>query len=87
MDNFSVIYDNMLKNYNELERVMGSLYEKEDKENFFQMTEVAKGMLLTQMELVNAYCPSEMKESLISNIETKEATLSKAIEDAKEKAL
>ena len=87
MEKFSEIYDNMNKTYNELEGIMGSLYEKENKEEFVQITSIAKGMLLSQMEFVNAYCPNDMKETLISNIESKEATLSKALDDALNKAL
>lgn len=87
MDNFGVVYDNMIKNYNELERLMGSSYEKGDKEQFLNLSSIAKGMLLSQMELINAYCPSDMKESLISKVELKEATLSDALNDIREKAL
>ena len=87
MENFGIVYDNMVKNYNEIESLMGSLYEKGDKELFLKMSEIAKGMLLSQMELINAYCPSDMKESLISNIELKEATLSDSLNDISEKAL
>ena len=87
MEKFSEVYDSMMHSYNEIEVTMGSLIESGNNEAFLLVARNAQNYLTSIATLINSYCPSEMKDACISELERKEATLSQALEDVREKAL
>ena len=87
MNNFSEVYDSMMHAYAQTEVTLGSLIESDNKEAFLLVARNAKDYLTSIFSLINNFCPSELRETCISEIEKKEATLSEALENAKDKAL
>lgn len=87
MGNFEEVYSNMMNNYNQIEAILGALYDSNNMDQFYQISEIAKMNLESLSVLINNFCPKEMKETCIKQIENKEATLSQTLEDVMGKAL
>lgn len=87
MENFEEVYSIMMNNYNQIEVILGSLYDSNNMDQFYQISEIAKMNLESLLALINNFCPNEMKETCIKQIENKEATLSRTLENVMGKAL
>ena len=87
MEKFGETYDVMTRNYNQMEELLGSLYEEEDKEKFLKLSVIAKEYLHDLAFIVENNCPADMKDTCLDSIQRKEATLSDAIENASGMAL
>ena len=86
-ENFGMIYDNFNNIYDELEGIMGSLYEELqndpaniEKANLLQgLGNVAKRTLISQINFVEVYGESFIKESLLTNLDSKLQVLTGAL--------
>lgn len=95
MDKFDEIYNTMINNYNELEEIMTYLYQQlasnpqdENIKNLFQgLGNVAKNMISTQKLFTKSYCNDELCDSLVDRLNSKQETLSNALEETKGKTI
>jgi len=87
MERFGRTYDGLSGVYSELENIMGSVYEElqldpsnERNANLLQgLGSVALKVLSSQRELVENYGDKDLKDSLLSNIDSKTIALSNAL--------
>lgn len=87
MERFGKTYDGLSGVYSELENIMGSVYEElqldpanERNANLLQgLGSVALKVLSSQRELVESYGDKDLKDSLLSNIDSKTIALSNAL--------
>ena len=87
MERFDKMYDGLSGAYSELENIMGSVYEElqldptnEKNANLLQgLGSVALKVLSSQRELVENYGDKDLKDSLLSNIDSKTIALSNAL--------
>ena len=86
-EKFGIVFDNFSNIYSELEGIMGSLYEElqnepmnMEKANLLQaLGSVAKRTLESQINFVEAYGESYIKESLLNNLDAKKQVLVDAL--------
>ena len=88
-DSFGEIYDSMSLNYGKLEQIMSDLYQvlQENPDNEFvreilsRLGTVGQNMLFTQRHFTELYCELGLKTNITNNLELKEQTLTKAIDE------
>ncbi|MEG2621107.1 MAG: hypothetical protein RSA10_03375 [Bacilli bacterium] len=86
-NNFDKMYDDLTTVYVELESMMGNLYQGIQQDPTDQRSvellqglgRVAMKVICSQKDLVVNYGDKDMKEVLISNLESKEVTLSNSL--------
>lgn len=93
MERFNNMYDSLSDVYLELENIMGSIYGElqidptnERNINLLQeLGNVALKVIYSQKGLVENYGDKEIKDSLLTNLDAKEETLSSALAQNKNK--
>jgi len=88
-ENFGYVYDNMNKNYGELADIISKIYQyhqdNPDDENAIHLAQdlgnIATNMISLQREITMAYCDSNLKSSLIDNLDDKTNGLEKVMDD------
>ncbi len=87
MENFDHVYDNLTSVYSEIEKIMGEVYEdiqlnhnERDILMLQKLGSVALKTLSTQKDLIQRYGDKELSYSLLSNIDSKAMSLSRALD-------
>ena len=90
-NDFGEIFDSLNKTYSDLEVIWGQLYDdvqkntdEEKLEMFYKVTNVASGVLVSQMQFVDSYADSDMKDYCKNSILRKEKLIKKTIEEINE---
>lgn len=86
--NFEEVYDSMNQSYSELESIMGNIYQSNGNQNnemIQVLGNVAKKMISTQISFVQGYAEPSIKDSLVSNLESKYEVLSNALGQEQER--
>lgn len=86
--NFEEVYDSMTQSYSELESIMGNIYQANGNQNnemIQVLGNVAKKMITTQISFVEGYADPSIKNSLVSNLESKYEVLSNALGQEQER--
>lgn len=87
MEKFDFIYNKMSTNYDNLCEVMRNVYFQlqEQPENeqlrylLGSLGEVAEGMINQQIDFVDAYCSTDVKDNVIGKLENKKEVLFSAL--------
>ncbi len=95
MTDFEMLYDEMSENYSEMESMLVDIYSQlqvdptnsQLQASFQSLGNVAKGMLHSQIKLTDIYCQSDLKATLISNLESKYNDLQSVLEDTRGRSL
>lgn len=88
MDSFDFIFDNMSKNYENLENVMSAVYlllqsnpENQELINILgALGSIGEGMISQQIDFTDAYCQDDIKYDVIDNLSSRKEALAASIE-------
>ena len=94
MEKFGATYDNLSAIYTGLEEIMAAIYEQlqndptnVEKSDLLQgLGRVALKVIYSQMQFVDDYENSQLKESLLSNLDSKAMMLSDALARDRDRA-